>query len=89
MKAARFLLALCLAVPGQAASPARAIDRLLASSPAARGAFWGIQVTDLKTGRTLYQLNADRLFVPASNTSCLQPGWRCCASGRNSRLRRA
>jgi len=68
MKAARFLLALCLAVPGQAASPARAIDRLLASSPAARGAFWGIQVTDLKTGRTLYQLNADRLFVPASNT---------------------
>ena len=62
MKTARILLALCLAVPGQAASPARAIDRLLASSPAARGAFWGIQVTDLKTGRTLYQLNADRLF---------------------------
>jgi D-alanyl-D-alanine carboxypeptidase/D-alanyl-D-alanine-endopeptidase (penicillin-binding protein 4) len=68
MKAARFLLALSLAVAGQAASPARAIDRLLASSPAARGAFFGIQVTDLKTGRTLYQLNADRLFVPASNT---------------------
>ena len=74
MKAARFLLALCLAVPGQAASPARAIDRLLASSPAARGAFWGIQVTDLKTGRTLYQLNADRLFVPASNTKLFTTG---------------
>jgi len=72
MKAARLVLALCLAVPIQAASPAvsplRSIDRLLESSPAARGAFWGIQVTDLETGRTLYQLNADRLFVPASNT---------------------
>ena len=68
MNLTRFILALCLAVPGEAASPARAIDRLLASSSAARGAFFGIQVTDLKTGRTLYQLNADRLFVPASNT---------------------
>jgi D-alanyl-D-alanine carboxypeptidase/D-alanyl-D-alanine-endopeptidase (penicillin-binding protein 4) len=68
MKIAAIILPLTLALPGQAASPARAIDRLLASSPAARGAFWGIQVTDLKTGRTIYQLNADRLFVPASNT---------------------
>jgi len=72
MKAARLVLALCLAVPVQAAGPAvsplRSIDRLLESSPTARGAFWGIQVVDLKTGRTLYQLNADRLFVPASNT---------------------
>jgi D-alanyl-D-alanine carboxypeptidase/D-alanyl-D-alanine-endopeptidase (penicillin-binding protein 4) len=68
MKAAGFLLALSLAVPGHAGTLARSIDRLLAASPAARGGFFGIQVTDLKTGRTLYQLNADRLFVPASNT---------------------
>ena len=31
MNLTRFILALCLAVPGEAASPARAIDRLLAS----------------------------------------------------------
>jgi D-alanyl-D-alanine carboxypeptidase/D-alanyl-D-alanine-endopeptidase (penicillin-binding protein 4) len=68
MTAARFLLALSLAAPGYAADLARAIDPLLAPSPAARGAFWGIQVVDLKTGRTLYQHNADHLFVPASNT---------------------
>jgi len=37
MNVARFIFALSLAVPGQAASPARAIDKLLASSPAARG----------------------------------------------------
>ena len=65
---ARLLLCLCLAASGHGAGLARAIDRLLASTPAARGSFWGIQVTDLKTGRTLYQLNSDRLFVPASNT---------------------
>jgi len=67
MKGARLVLALCLAVPIQAAGPVLAIDRLIESSPAARGAFWGIQVTDLETGRTIYQLNRDRLFVPASN----------------------
>lgn len=71
MKAARFLVALALAVSLQAGSLAHAIDRLLASSPEARGAFWGIKVTDLKTGRTRYQLNSNRLFVPASNTKLL------------------
>ena len=64
------MLALSLAAAGQSANLARSIERVLAS-PAARGAFWGIQVTDLKTGRTLYQLNADRLLVPASNTKLL------------------
>jgi len=53
MKGARLVLALCLAVPIQAAGPVLAIDRLIESSPAARGAFWGIQVTDLETGRTI------------------------------------
>jgi len=68
LRPARFILALSLAVACEATSLTRAIDRLLASSPAARGALWGIQVTDLKTGRTLYQLNSERHFVPASNT---------------------
>jgi serine-type D-Ala-D-Ala carboxypeptidase/endopeptidase (penicillin-binding protein 4) len=44
------------------------IERLFAQSPVTRTAFWGIQVTDLSTGKTLYQLNANRFFVPASNT---------------------
>ena len=44
------------------------IDRLLATTPAARTAFWGIQVVDLATGKTIYELNADHFFVPASNT---------------------
>jgi D-alanyl-D-alanine carboxypeptidase/D-alanyl-D-alanine-endopeptidase (penicillin-binding protein 4) len=44
------------------------IDHLFAQSPIARTAFWGIQVTDIAAGRTLYELNANRFFVPASNT---------------------
>ncbi|HXB70871.1 MAG TPA: D-alanyl-D-alanine carboxypeptidase/D-alanyl-D-alanine-endopeptidase [Candidatus Acidoferrales bacterium] len=45
-----------------------AIPKLIDSSPAARTAFWGIQIVDLATGLTLYELNPDHFFVPASNT---------------------
>jgi D-alanyl-D-alanine carboxypeptidase/D-alanyl-D-alanine-endopeptidase (penicillin-binding protein 4) len=43
------------------------ISKALASSPAARTAFWGIYVADAETGRVIYRLNADHYFVPASN----------------------
>jgi len=43
------------------------IDPILASETIARG-FWGIAIEDATTGATLYELNADRLFSPASNT---------------------
>ena len=43
------------------------IQKLIDSSPAARTAFWGIQIVDLATGKTLYELNPDHYFVPASN----------------------
>lgn len=38
------------------------------AAPDARKAFWGILVADAATGQTLYELNADSLFTPASNT---------------------
>ena len=59
---AALLLACAVAAP--AASLAEKIDRVLATTKA----FWGIQVVDLESGRTLYHWNADRFFVPASNT---------------------
>src|SRR5262245_7446763 len=71
MKRATFpaLLALALVpAPASAATLAESIERLLASSPASRTAFWGIQAVDLATGRTVYELNANHFFVPASNT---------------------
>jgi D-alanyl-D-alanine carboxypeptidase/D-alanyl-D-alanine-endopeptidase (penicillin-binding protein 4) len=61
-------LALCLTCSLSAASLPEKIDRAIESSPAARVAFWGIQVVDLASGRTLYQRNPASFFVPASNT---------------------
>jgi D-alanyl-D-alanine carboxypeptidase/D-alanyl-D-alanine-endopeptidase (penicillin-binding protein 4) len=60
---------LCLAlVPVSPAQPLRErIESALESSPAAQRAFWGIQAVDLTSGETLFQLNPNRFFVPASN----------------------
>ena len=38
------------------------VRKLIDSSPAARTAFWGIQIVDLATGKTLYELNPDHFF---------------------------
>jgi len=65
----RLLAALALSVSFlHAASLAESIEKMLAESPSARAAFWGIEIVDLKSGHTLYQQNATRFFVPASNT---------------------
>jgi D-alanyl-D-alanine carboxypeptidase/D-alanyl-D-alanine-endopeptidase (penicillin-binding protein 4) len=42
------------------------VDALLAPAPASKGE-WGLLVVDAETGETLYELNADKYFVPASN----------------------
>lgn len=44
-------------------------DRIhaLLERPAALRTFWGILVRNLDTGATVYERNADKLFVPASN----------------------
>ncbi|HSE48398.1 MAG TPA: D-alanyl-D-alanine carboxypeptidase/D-alanyl-D-alanine-endopeptidase [Terriglobales bacterium] len=66
-----FLLAFALATPAFAKSRqdelAKKIEQILADPEVARG-FWGVQVVSLQTGKTLYELNADKLFTPASNT---------------------
>jgi serine-type D-Ala-D-Ala carboxypeptidase/endopeptidase (penicillin-binding protein 4) len=42
------------------------VDAALAEARTAK-AFWGILVADRDTGETLYELNADHFFTPASN----------------------
>jgi len=64
-------LALWMAVAAPAAPLAQEIARLLESTPAVRGAFWGIEVRDVGTGNVVYSRNAERLFVPASNVKLL------------------
>ena len=41
-------------------------DVALAGAPASKGD-WGLLIADAATGETLYELNADKYFVPASN----------------------
>ena len=62
--------ALAGAVAAQSASTralARSIDQVV-ESDLFLDAFWGIDVLDLQTGETIYQRNALKNFVPASNT---------------------
>jgi len=79
-KSAAALLVLAL-VPFRcvlhAAEPAAAfaarIDPII-GRPEFRHAFWGIAFLDLDTGQTVYELNADKLFTPASTTKLLTLG---------------
>src|SRR5579859_3544120 len=49
------------------ASLKKQIETILAQPDLARG-FMGIQITSIKTGKTIYALNAEKMFTPASNT---------------------
>ncbi|HEX2776574.1 MAG TPA: D-alanyl-D-alanine carboxypeptidase, partial [Candidatus Acidoferrales bacterium] len=42
------------------------VDATLAEAHAQK-AFWGVLVADRDSGETLYEMNADRFFTPASN----------------------
>src|SRR4051812_21011625 len=69
MKISGFVLAAALAAgAAYGADLGHQIRQAMESNPAARGAFFGIQVVDLKDGKTLYEHNGERCFIPASNT---------------------
>lgn len=64
------LVVLCALLAAAPALPAQSLTKRLdarADAPGLDRHLWGIAVTDLK-GNLLYGRNADRLFIPASNT---------------------
>src|SRR5262245_57974856 len=67
------LLLACAAVHGFATT-ATADGRLttqvetVINGPNYKHAHWGILVADLETGETVYEVNSDKLFAPASTT---------------------
>ena len=60
------LFVLAAAAPAPAAGLAEQISEILGNEAASR-AFWGIKIVELESGRTVYEYNADKLFVLASN----------------------
>jgi serine-type D-Ala-D-Ala carboxypeptidase/endopeptidase (penicillin-binding protein 4) len=82
MRQLRLLCALCLLVvlPAQAEAPPKknpapknlaAQITAIVRQPQMTSAYWGIDVVDLESGKTVYSLNSDHLFLPASNAKLL------------------
>jgi serine-type D-Ala-D-Ala carboxypeptidase/endopeptidase (penicillin-binding protein 4) len=53
----------------------------------AQKAYWGILVVDRDSGETLYELNADRFFTPASNAKIFTTSLALATLGLNFRFR--
>jgi D-alanyl-D-alanine carboxypeptidase/D-alanyl-D-alanine-endopeptidase (penicillin-binding protein 4) len=81
------LLMLLSVSAGRAATLAQNVERLLETSTTARQAFWGIQIIDLRSGKTLYERNAGRFFVPASNTKLFTTAMALSRLGPNFQFR--
>jgi PBP4 family serine-type D-alanyl-D-alanine carboxypeptidase len=69
-------LGLCRPALQAQAGPRTMAERIqrITSRPEFRHAFWGIEVYSLDTRRSLYAVNADKLFVPGSTTKLLTAG---------------
>ncbi|HEY6443807.1 MAG TPA: D-alanyl-D-alanine carboxypeptidase/D-alanyl-D-alanine-endopeptidase [Candidatus Acidoferrales bacterium] len=72
---------------GSAVTAFRArVDAVLRKSDAAR-AYWGISIVDADTGETLYDLNSDHYFAPASNAKILTTALALATLGSDYRFR--
>lgn len=61
-------------------------DKLVQTEPVDKG-LWGLLVVDAVTGETLYQMNADKYFVPASNMKLLSTALALDTLGPDYRFR--
>ena len=84
-----------IAAPHDAAQPGirsdvvrfrKRVSAALADSHA-QNAYWGILVADRDTGATIYELNADRFFAPASNAKLFTSALALATLGPDYRFR--
>jgi len=85
------VLVLCCAVPavaqrGGSSGLQAAIDRIV-DRPLFAGAFWGIEVRSLRTGKVLYARNADKNMKPASTLKLVTTAAALDAFGPDLRVR--
>lgn len=95
MRQLRALCALCLllVLPGNAA-PRKSVPKssltarieAIIHQPQMASAYWGIDVLDLTSGKVIYSLNSDHLFVPASNAKLLTTAAVLAAAGPDYRF---
>ncbi|MGH9702209.1 MAG: D-alanyl-D-alanine carboxypeptidase/D-alanyl-D-alanine endopeptidase [Candidatus Acidiferrales bacterium] len=62
------------------------VDQALADIRAVKS-YWGLMVVDAQTGESIYELNADRYFVPASNTKIFTTALALATFGAEYRFR--
>jgi len=62
------------------------VDAALSDAKAQKS-FWGIVVLDRATGETLYELNADKYFTPASNAKIVTSSFALATLGPDFRFR--
>ena len=62
------------------------VESLLSTAPADK-AGWGILVVDAETGETIYALNADKYFIPASNLKLFTTALALAKLGKDFRFR--
>jgi D-alanyl-D-alanine carboxypeptidase/D-alanyl-D-alanine-endopeptidase (penicillin-binding protein 4) len=58
----------------------------IVTQPQLASAHWGIVATDLQTGKVLYSLNPDQLFLPASNAKLITTAAALAAIGPDYRV---
>jgi D-alanyl-D-alanine carboxypeptidase/D-alanyl-D-alanine-endopeptidase (penicillin-binding protein 4) len=78
-------LALAVALPAQPA-PHKRIQQVM-DRPEFAHAIWGMEFLDLQTGKTVYSVNRDRLFVPGSTTKLVTTGTGFATLGADYRFR--
>src|SRR5215475_12698890 len=60
--------------------------KVILSQPQLARAHWGIDVVDLASGKTVYSLNPDEFFLPASNTKLFTTAAALNAAGTDYRF---